>query len=340
VLPAKSAAFLAVSLAITHVVSAQIFFNSVNLWMPLATPLLVELPLALLIGLLSQYGLARQQQGRMQRALGHYVPPHVAKGLADPSVDLISMREPVYAACLAADAENFTCLAEGMTPEAAASYLNSYFHALAEAMSRHQADVMKFHVNDAMYAWTANGPDPAVRARACLAALAAVEAIDAFNLRCPPLCLEVGVGLHAGSALLGHVGGGGHFDFEIVGDIASTAVRIEELNKQFGTHVLASEAAVADLDDFLLRPLGAFLLKGKKNATAVVEIMAAKEKASLAQMALCGRFAKALAAFQEHNWQQAAEQFEAILASHSDDGPSRFYLNNCRSRRKSDFLDS
>jgi adenylate cyclase len=323
-----------------HAVIAQVFFGSANLWMPLATPLLVELPLALLIGLLSQYGLARRQQNRMQRALSHYVPARVAQGLADHPADLVSVKEPVYAACLAADAENFTSLAEGMTPEAAASYLNSYFDALAEAMSRHRADVIKFHVNGAMCAWTATGPDPSVRARACLAALAAVEAINAFNARCPPLCLEVGVGLHAGSALLGHIGGGGHFDFEIVGDIASTAVRIEEFNKQLGTRVLASEAAVADLDDFLFRPLGAFLLKGKKNATAIVEIVAAQERASMAQIALCGRFANALAAFQEHDWRQAAEQFEAILASHPDDGPSRFYLDNCQSRRKSGHPES
>jgi adenylate cyclase len=289
-----------------------------------------------LIGLVSQYKLARQQRNDMQRALSHYVPSRLAQEMANHAVDPASVKEPVYAACLAANAENFTFLAEGMTPEAAASYLNNYFNALADAMHRHQADVMKFHVDGAMFAWTATEPDPAVRAKACLAALTAVEAINSFNTRCPPLCLEVGIGLHAGAIYLGDIGGGGHFGFEVVGDIANTAVRIEDLNKQFGTRVLASEAAVADLDDFLFRPLGAFLLKGKKNATAVVEIVALKDQASLGQMALCSRFAKALATFKEQHWEEAAEQFEAILASHPDDGPSRFYLDNCRSHRKSD----
>ena len=336
VLPAMIAVPSVVALAVAYTLGAQLLFNTANLWMPLATPLFVELPLALLIGLLSQYVSAQHQRTRMQRAISHYVPPRVAQELADHPVDPISVKESVYATCLAADAENFTSLAEGMTPDAAASYLNKYFDALAEAMHQHQADVVKFHVDGVMYAWTANRPDPAVRARACLAALTAVEAVDTFNTRCPPLCLEIGVGLHAGSVFLGHVGGGGHFGFEVVGDIANTAVRIEELNKQLGTRLLASEAVVADLDDFLFRPLGAFLLKGKKNAVSVAEIMAPKDRASMAQMSLCGRFAGALAAFKGHRWQEATQQFEAILANHPDDGPSRFYLKNCRSRKKSD----
>jgi hypothetical protein len=41
----------------------------------------------------------------------------------------------VYATCLAVNAEGFTAIAEGMMPDAAASFLNAYFEALAQPLS-------------------------------------------------------------------------------------------------------------------------------------------------------------------------------------------------------------
>ena len=240
--------------------------------------------------------------------------------------------EALHATCLAASAENFAALAEGMTPDAALSYLNQYFEALAEAMHPHQADVMKFHIDGVLYAWTSERSDPGVRLKACRAALAAVEAIDGFNRRCPPLCVDVRVGLHAGPVSAGGAAGG--LVFEAVGAVADTATRIEQLNAQVGTRLLATEAAAADLDELLLRPLGAFALKGRNVPVAVMEIVTLKDRASMEQLSLCGRFATALEAFRTHQWREAADQFEAILAAHPDDGPSRFYLKTCRGRRR------
>ena len=332
-LPAPFAVPLAVALAGGYAIAAHLLFTAAQVWVPLAIPLLGELPLALIIGTLFQYVSTRRQRNRMQRALDHYVPPGVARELADRPQRPVAANEALHATCLAASAENFAALAEGMTPDAALSYLNQYFDALAEAMHPHQADVMKFHIDGVLYAWTSERTDAGVRLEACRAALAAVEAIDGFNRRCPPLCVDVRVGLHAGPVSAGGAAGG--VVFEAVGAVADTAASIRQLNTQVGTRLLATEAATADLDELLLlRPLGAFALKGRKVPVAVVEIVTLKDHASMAQLSLCGRFGTALEAFRTHQWRQAADEFEAILAAHPDDGPSRFYLKTCRSRRK------
>ena len=144
-----------------------------------------------------------------------------------------------------------------------------------------------------------------------------------------PLRLGVRLGLHAGRVFVGPAGGGGRFAFAIIGDIANTASRIEALNKQLGTRLLASAEVVAGLDDLLVRPLGEFRLTGRQGVVSVVEIMGLTDGASMAQLSLCGRFPAAVQAVRKHRWAEAAACFEAILRDHPRDGPSRFYLDRC-----------
>jgi adenylate cyclase len=137
--------------------------------------------------------------------------------------------------------------------------------------------------------------------------------------------------LEEGQFYLGHTGGGGRMGYSILGDCANTAARLESLNKHLGTHVLASQAVVASADNLLLRPLGRFVLVGKAAPIPVMEVIAQRDKASEAQIALCARFAEAFDLFQQQQWAQAASSFEALLTEHPADGPSRFYLARCRS---------
>jgi adenylate cyclase len=248
--------------------------------------------------------------------------------LAERGIEQTTEQETVYATCLAADAEGFTAVAEGMMPDVSASYLNAYFEALAKPIERRGADLTQFHADSIMCAWTGPQPDPAVRSKACLAAIDALEAVRAFNERHAPLHLGVRFGLHSGSVFVGKAGAGGHFIYGIVGDIANTASRIEQLNKRLGTRLLATEEVVAGLDDILFRPLGDFLFAGKRSSILVVEIVSAVGSATMAQLSLCARFQLAIEAFRGERWQEAESRFHDILQDYPDDGPARFYLDH------------
>jgi len=329
-LPPVMAVSLVLAVAAGYAVAAQVLFDANDIWLPIATPILLQLPLALFLGLLARSLLERRQRKHIQHAIGYFVPREVARELADHPVDPISkIGETVHATCLATDAEAFTALAEGMTPEAAAAYLNQYFAALAEPIGKYGCNVKEFRADGSMCAWTSSQADAAVRSRACFAALEALTAIERFSERNAPLRLGVRLGLHAGRVFVGPAGGGGRFAFAIVGDIANTAARIEALNKQLGTRLLASAEVVAGLDDILVRPLGEFRLAGKHGVVSIVEIMGLAESASMAQLSLCGRFPAAVQAVREQRWGEAAACFEAILRDHPADGPSRFYLDRC-----------
>ena len=293
----------------------------------MATPLMLLIPTAVLLGFASQNSFVRRQRQRVLRALGNYVPAKVAKTFADRATEPSTVRETVYATCLAADAEGFTAVAEGMMPEAAASFLNAYFEALAEPLKRHGADLTQFHADSIMCAWTGPRPDPALRSKACLAAADALEAVRGFNERYAPLHLGVRFGLHTGRVFVGHAGGGGHFIYGIVGDIANTASRIEQLNKQLGTRLLATEEVVAGLDDILFRPLGDFWFAGKRSSVPVVEVLCPVRDATMAQLSLCARFEMAIEAFRGERWAEAESHFQGIHRDYPNDGPARFYLD-------------
>jgi adenylate cyclase len=332
-LPALVAVPLALAAVALYAVAAQFAFDDAYVWLPMATPLLLQAPLALFAGLLGQYLLAQHRRRQATRAIGYYLPQAAVRVLTASDVDPRSINKVAYATCLASDAQGFTSFAETMGPGDSAAFLNEYFDALSEPINRHQVDVREFRADGVMCAWTSAEPDPAVRAQACRAAVEAIEAIDRFNERHAPLKLPTRIGLHAGKVFVGHSGGGGRFVYSVVGDIANAASRVEGLNKHVGTHLLATGAVVDGVDDLLLRPLGQFRFVGKTDALPIFEILAAKERASATQRRLCDRFAEALDAFQGERWAAAAGLFEALLHDHPADGPSRFLLDRCHRYR-------
>jgi adenylate cyclase len=330
-LPAMLAVPLALVFSALYFAGAQWSFNEANLWIPVATPTLVQLPIALLVGLMAQYLLKRRQEMQMSRAISLYVPKEIIRELTEGGVNPDSVNKVVYATCLATDMSGFSTIAETMSPKELATFMNAYFDALSHSLKRHAVDVTEFHADTIMCAWTAPEAKVEVRRNAALAGIDVIQAIHDFSEQHGSLRLHPRIGLQDGPIYLGHTGGGGRLAYSILGDAANTAARLESFNRQLGTHMLAAATVVQDFDDLLLfRPLGSFQFVGKSDATPIVEILARKQMASPDQLALCQRFSGALEAFCAQRWGDAAALFETIIEGFSDDGPSRFYLRHCQ----------
>jgi adenylate cyclase len=181
-----------------------------------------------------------------------------------------------------------------------------------------------------MCAWIAPTRSQAICRKGMDAAIEVSDIITRFAEQHGSRHFNPRVGLQDGDVYVGRTGGGGCFLYSIVGDTANTAARPVSLNKHLGTHVLAAESAVRESDGLLLRPLGAFRLRGKADPTSIFEILGRHDCAKGEYFELCSRFAEALAVFQHKEWLAAAGLFEAIIRSHGEDGPSRFYWTHCQ----------
>jgi adenylate cyclase len=326
-LPAAIAVPAALLTAVLLYSGAQIVFNRDQLWLPVSIPLLIQLPLGMFLGLLLQYRDARRARANISRGMQYYLPDKVARGFAEAPVDPSTLKEHVFAVCMVTDASRFTTLAEGMTPTALSAVLDQYFAILFGVVERHGGLVTDVVGDGTTSVWTAPRPDRASRLSACRAALEISRAIDAFNQQNHPRTMPTRIGLNAGWAMVGNVGGSGRYVYSVVGDCVNTAARLESLNKQLGTRIIAARALVDDLDEIVSRPLGHFQLCGKGEAMQLVELVGIAAEAERAGP--LAEFAAALTTFEQGRWREACAHFAQVLVSDPSDGPARFYQTRC-----------
>jgi len=302
-------------------------FASHERWLPLVVPLFIQVPLALVVGLGWRYVEAARDRRTIRRAFAYHLPDAVVERLARDVRGIQSDSQLVHGICLATDAERYTALAESMSPTSLSKFMNEYYAAVFEPVRRHGGFVSDV-VGDAVLAiWPAARVEPAILAKACYAACEINEAVDRFNHASNGPRLPTRLGLHCGEVMLGHVGAGDHYEYRAVGDIVNTATRIQGLNKPLGTRLLASEAVVGSLGEFLSRRLGMFLLAGKARPVVIYELVGPRVTATPRQLEQCRLFAEALAACETRIWKEAADGFAA--AALAEDGPARFYVRLC-----------
>jgi adenylate cyclase len=321
---------LALSLVVGYGVAAQLLFSDSALVLPLATPMLAQAPLALLLGLLGQYRLERRRGQRISEAINYYLPEQIARDLVEDRLSEDKLNQVVYSTCLATDMAGFSTIAERLPPGELAKFLNDYFETLAAPLKRHKVHVTEFRADAIMCAWTAAEPSVEPRRQALLAALEAADAIQEFRDRHDIQGAQLRIGLEAGFVYVGHAGGGGRFVYSIVGDSANTASRVEGLNKHVRTQILATGNVVVGFENLVMRYLGDFVFVNKNEAVPIFEVLGKRETATERDLALCERFEEAIDRCRARDWAGAGDRFQAILDQFGDDGPAAFHLARCR----------
>ena len=305
-------------------VIAFLLFARHSLWLPLVIPMFVAAPLGVAAGTLWKYEMARRQRNRILKAFAQFVPKDVVATLEQNAAHISRTRESVECACVATDAANFTALAETMSPEQLADFLNVYYEALFRPIPKHGGFVSDV-VGDGMLAiWPNRTPD--TRRHICAALLEMREAASQFNQRLASNRLATRFGVDWGRVVLTTLGAHGHYEYRAVGDPVNTANRIQELNKKLGTRVLVSEPALDGVEEFLLREVGYFLLRGKTLPVHAFELVGPKESAGPKDLELCERFARALALLRSGASAEALEAFRSLAVDFPDDGPAGFYV--------------
>lgn len=211
-------------------------------------------------------GAARE---RVTNLFGQHVSPAVVERLLDrPDTQSSEIREVCV---MFLDIRNFTAEARQRRPAEVVDFLNSAFAFMIDAVDRHGGFINKFLGDGFMAVFGAPLEDPRATQHAVAAARDILAEIGERRLDAGPWPLRIGIGLHVGPAVIGNVGSPRRKEFTAIGDTVNLASRLEQLNKEHASRMLASDAVVAalDADQPAAVPLGELAIKGYEKGVRV-----------------------------------------------------------------------
>ena len=234
------------ALAMVYALVAYFAFTELRTIMPLATPLLFQWPIALILGLLLRPVLHQEQ---------------------------------VRVVCLVTDAADSTGLGQRLTHRRYAQLMSDYNRTLSEPVRLHGGEALPPQGDGFVAVWyqravdAARPADRSARLQACRAAIDISEVAERFNEAQPEgERLRTRIGITEGPVTVFSDADRGVF--EVFGDAVNVAARLRDLNVQLGTSILASQEVAHGLDDAVgIRPIpDSFALKGVRQRVAVIEI--------------------------------------------------------------------
>ncbi|MBX3187787.1 MAG: adenylate/guanylate cyclase domain-containing protein [Labilithrix sp.] len=179
------------------------------------------------------------ERARILGVFGQHVSPEVVDRLVTGKAEVKSELRSVCVMFL--DIRNFTAFAESRSPDEVVDYLNVVFESTIEAIVSRHGIVNKFLGDGFMAVFGAPIIEDDASRAAVDAALDIIERVERLVAegKIPPT--TVGIGLHTGEAVVGNIGSAQRKEYTVIGDAVNVASRIEALNKQLGSRVLASD---------------------------------------------------------------------------------------------------
>jgi adenylate cyclase len=122
------------------------------------------------------------------------------------------------------------------------------------------------------------------------------------------------IGLNSGNATIGNMGSATRFNYTMMGDNVNLAARMESGAKSWGVYSMCSDATKIGCEKFgdrvVFRPLSKLVVKGRKQAVPVYEIVGLKENVSDQTRECLAIFEQALTKYYARDWEGALKLFE------------------------------
>jgi adenylate cyclase len=217
-----------------------------------------------------------------QRAIwsfARFVPKEIVRRVIDNSIstELGGARQEITV--VFTDVRDFTTIAESADPDILMHQTSRYFSAITDVFLAEGGTVDKFIGDAVMVFWNAPNSQPDHIERACRAALAGKAACEKLNAQFETEGLKsffTRFGIHVGEAVVGNLGSTERMNYTALGDTVNLASRLEGLNKQFGTAILASEDVYSQVQHrFQFKAVGSVTAKGMTKETRVFELVGA-----------------------------------------------------------------
>ena len=177
-------------------------------------------------------------------------------------------------------------------------------------------------------------PDHALRA--CVSAIKMRKIEQEMNKEIlennlSPIPLHTRIGVNTGNMVAGNMGTVNKMNYTIMGNAVNLSARLESVNKQYGTWILASETTVRETGDALLyRKLDRVRVVGINEPVRLCELIDMADLASDMDKKFVAVFHQALAFFETRKWKSAVDGFKEALSIRPNDTGSIIYLDRLK----------
>ena len=317
------------ALLFAALVAAIACFTSIklNLWFPWAIIVAAQVPLALGWSYLFHSIRTYMETQLLTTSLELYLSPNQVKEILKQPDLLKPGASQKVVSILFSDIANFSKISERMDPDDLVNLLNNYYETSIACVHETDGTVLNL-IGDAILAiWNAPQEQKDHQERACRSAVLLHERLVQFSSQQRSLPMRTRVGLHTGVVCVGNIGSTTHFDYAAIGESVNMASRLEGLNKQLGTDILATRDIQKSTDGKLVsRQVGYFRFKGFDQVVEIHELIGQKEiEAETREWR--DAFSKALHHFHSKEFDEAETGFRETIQLRKTDGPSKFYLD-------------
>jgi len=230
------------------------------------------------------------------------------------------------------DIRGFTQLSESLTEEQTFAFINSYLARMVPVIKERGGFVDKY-VGDAIMALfpDSGGADQALRA-----ALEMQNRILEYNRHRASVGyrpIEMGVGIHTGTLMLGVVGVQDRMENTVISDAVNLSSRLQAIAKAFNIGVVISEQSFKSLDDptlFKYRFVGKVRVKGKAAPVSCFEIFGdTQDQVFDEKMKANTYFEQGMLRYYQKDFLAGFHYFQKALELLPQDGAAKFYMEVC-----------
>jgi adenylate cyclase len=294
-----------------------------SLWFPWIGPLL-GLAASQFIVIGRRVWQEQKAKQEIKGMFGSYVSPELVERMVNSGeMPQLGGHEEMITAYFS-DIQGFSTFSEKLPPAQLVELMNEYLTACTDIVQAEGGTLDKY-IGDAVVAMF-GAPMPlaehAYRAcvTACRVQLKLAELRDQWRTlgdRWPEIVwsMQTRIGLNTGRCVVGNMGSRTRFNYTMMGDDVNLAARMESGAKSWGVYVMCTEATKLACethggDQVVFRPLGRIVVKGRKQATPIYEIVGLRESLGPSVIECIELFTLGLTRHDERDWEGAMACFK------------------------------
>ena len=263
-----------------------------------------------------------------------YIPKILVKQLIESGEDIRIGGVRKQLAVFFSDIENFATISEKTDPNLLMNQLGEYFEELTLIIISERGTIDKYIGDSIMAFWGSPLREALPCQHAASAALRCQLKLDELNDKWEKegkARLFTRIGIHSGEAIVGNLGSSERLNYTAVGDTINVASRLENINKNYKTKIIVSDAVYEEIKDrFTLRLVDCVVVKGRTKSSHIYELLSDKDcRVEFNVTAYRPIFAKGFKAYQQQHWDKAISYFKQCLEVYPEDNIAPIFIERC-----------